>query len=153
MDIFKLYNESTSKAKVVATPVWTKHSACSKLTLSKMFLQIYCCFKLFLQGSLEGIKALRIGTICSCTSSASKVGPQQSYRWSNFDALYLQWRENVFELAADIFTFSNLVLTNSFSPQKIAKNDYFNEKFKKYGADKSHVGICSHAPEMERHKN
>ena len=48
-----------------------------------------------------------------------------------------QWRENVFELGADIFTFSNLVPTNGLFTSKEVKKGYLIEKFKKYGADQS----------------
>ena len=48
---------------------------------------------------------------------------------------HLQWRENVFELGANIFTFSNLVPAKSPFTSKIVKNGYFIEKFKKYSAN------------------
>ena len=48
-----------------------------------------------------------------------------------------QRRENVFELGADIFTFSNLMLTSSLFISKIAKKWLNYGKFHKNGADQS----------------
>ena len=86
---------------VVATPVWTKHSLCSKLIHFKMVWQT---FKVFFHPSpsksyQKHIGALKWGTMCSWTYGGCKVTGHQSLnsiktlylhrkqRYSNFDDL------------------------------------------------------------------
>ena len=58
--------------------------------------------------------------------------------------VWMQWRENVFELGADIFTFSNLVPTNSLFTSKNSKKWLFYWKIHKICRFSDFLIICWH---------